>query len=91
MRLTVTRTFAVAELGTVAFLAEESVELPFGSRHRVMVTQPDGKAVEANASVECIRNDSSGTEFAALLFESLALHEVVVGASVVVLGEVPGA
>lgn len=27
MRLTITRTFAVAELGTVAFLAEESVEV----------------------------------------------------------------
>ena len=87
MRLTVTRTFAVAELGTIAFFAEESLALEFGSRHRVVVTRPDGGSVEALASVECVRNDASGEEFTALLFASLALREVVLGSSVLVLEE----
>ena len=87
MQLTVTRTFAVAELGTIAFLGEESVALEFGSRHRVVVTRPDGESVEAVASVECVRNDSSGDQFTALLFASLALHDVVLGSSVLVLEE----
>lgn len=87
MRLTITRVFAVAELGTIAFVGDESVTLTFGARHQVRITRPDGGAVEAVASVEAVRNDASGAEFVALLFESLALHEVAAGSSVLVLGD----
>jgi hypothetical protein len=86
LRLTVTNTFAVAELGTVAFVGLEPIPLVFGSRHRVLVTRPDGESVEAVASVEAVRKDSS--EFPALLFASLAAGEVVLGSSISVLGEV---
>ena len=88
MRLTVTRTFAIAELGTVAFVGFESIELEFGTVHRVLVTRPDGESVEAVASVEAVRQDASGEEFPALLFTSLALEDVVLGSSVFVLAEV---
>ena len=85
--LTVTRTFAVAELGTVVFLGVEPIPLAFGSRHRVLVTRPDGGSVEAIASVETVRSEASGAEFAALLFSSLSLAEVVLGSTISVLQE----
>jgi hypothetical protein len=88
MRLTVTRTFAVGDLGTVVFIGLEPIALAFGTRHRVLVTRPDGESVEAVASVEAVRQDSSGDEFPALLFASLEAHQVVLGSSVVVLAEV---
>jgi hypothetical protein len=88
MRLTVTRTFAVSDLGTVVFIGLEPIALAFGTRHRVLITRPDGKSVEAVATVEAVRKDSSGHEFPALLFASLAAHEIVMGSSVFVLGEV---
>ena len=88
MRLTITRTLAVGDLGTVAFIGVESVALAFGSCHRVRVTRPDGESVEAVASVEAVRNDASGDEFPALLFELLEANQVVPGSSVVVLAEV---
>lgn len=87
MQLTVTRTFAVADLGTVAFLGLESLALAFGSRHRVLVTRPDGESVEAAASVETVRSEASGAEFPALLFSTLSLKEVVPGSRIVVLEE----
>jgi hypothetical protein len=86
LRLTVTNTFAVAELGTVAFIGVEPIPLAFGSRHRVRVTRPDGESVEAVASIEAVRKDES--EFAALLFATLTVGEVVLGSSISVLGEV---
>ena len=89
MRLTVTDTFAIADLGTVAFVGREPIPLVFGSRHRVLVTRPDGESVEALASVEAVRKDSS--EFAALVFASVAAGEVVPGSSISVLEEVPDA
>ena len=85
MRLTITRAFAVAELGTLAFVGLEPASLAFGSRHRVRVTRPDGASVEAVASVESVRSEASGEEFCALLFASLAPHELVSGSSVLVL------
>jgi hypothetical protein len=88
MRLTVTRTFTIGNLGTVVFIGLESIALAFGTRHRVLITRPDGESVEAVATVEAVREDSSGDEFPALLFASLAAHEVVLGSSVFVLGEV---
>ena len=88
MRLIVTRTFAVGDLGTVVFVGLEPIALAFGTRHRVRVTRPDGESVEAVASVEACRKDSLGDEFPALLFASLAVHEVVLGSSVFVLEEV---
>jgi len=88
MRLTVTRTLAVGDLGTVVFVDLESIALAFGSSHRVLVTRPDGESVEAVASVEAVRNDSSGDEFPALLFASLEAHQVVLGSSVFVLAEI---
>ena len=88
MRLTVTQTIAVADLGTVVFIGFEPIALPFGSRHRVLVTRPDGESVDAVASVEAVRKDSSGDEFPALLFASLAAGEVVLGSSILVLAEV---
>jgi len=87
MLLTITRTFTVADLGTVAFIDIETVALDAGSRHRVRVTRPDGVSLEAIASVEVVRNDASGAEFPALLFASAGPRDVVIGASVVVLGE----
>ena len=88
MRFTVTNTFAVAELGTVAFVGFEPIPLAFGSRHRVLVTRPDGESVEAVASVEAVRKDSLACEFPALLFASLAAGDVVPGSSISVLGGV---
>jgi len=88
MHLTVTRTFAVGDLGTVAFIGLEAIGLEFGTRHRVRVTRPDGESVEAVASVEAVCQDSSGEEFPALLFASLAAHQVVLGSRVFILGEV---
>lgn len=88
MRFTVTNTFAVAELGTVAFVGFEPIALAFGSRHRVLITRPDGESLEAVASVEAVRRDSLACEFPALLFESLEVGEVVLGSSIFVLGEV---
>jgi hypothetical protein len=44
--------------------------------------------VEAVASVEAVCQDSSGEEFPALLFASLAAHQVVLGSRVFILGEV---
>jgi hypothetical protein len=88
MLLTVTRTFAVGDLGTVVFIGLETIGLEFGTRHRVRVTRPDGESVETVASVEAVCNDSSGDEFPALLFASLAVHQVVLGSRVVVLEEV---
>jgi hypothetical protein len=87
MRLTVTNIYAVAELGTVAFIGFEPIPLAFGSRHRVLVTRPDGESVETVASVECVRRDSMASEFPALLFASLAACDVVPGSSIAVLGE----
>jgi hypothetical protein len=88
MHLTVTKTFAIAELGTVAFVGYEPIPLAFGSRHRVLVTRPNGESVEAVASVEAVRKeDSFAGEFPALLFPSLAAGEVVLGSSISVLGE----
>jgi hypothetical protein len=89
MLLTVTNTYAVADLGTVALIGLDPIPLAFGSRHRVLVTRPNGEAVEAIASVEAVRKDSS--EFPALLFATLAAGEVVLGSSVAVLGEVSDA
>ncbi|APV48873.1 hypothetical protein BWI17_03765 [Betaproteobacteria bacterium GR16-43] len=86
MHLTVTYTFAVADLGTVAFVGLEPIPLVFGSRHRVLITRPDGESVEAVASVEAVRKDAS--EFPALLFASLELGHIVLGSSISVLGEV---
>jgi hypothetical protein len=91
MHLTVTRTFAIADLGTVVFVGLEPIALAFGTMHRVLVTRPDGESLEAVASVEAVRKDSSGQEFPALLFASLAVSDVVLGSSVVVLGEVRAA
>ena len=88
MQLTVTRTFAVAELGTIVFVGTEAIALGFGSRHRFLITRPDGGSVEAVASVETIRSESSGAEFPALLFASLSLTQVVMGSSIVSLGAV---
>jgi len=87
-RLTVTRAFAVADLGTVTFIGTETIALAFGTRHRCRVVRPDGGTVEAVASVEAVRKDSSGDEFPALLFESLAVAEVVLGSTVVIIEEV---
>lgn len=87
MRFTVTNTFAVAELGTVAFVGFEPIPLAFGSRHRVLITRPDGESLEAVASVEAVRQDSFAREFPALLFASLAACDVVPGSSIAVLGE----
>lgn len=42
MILTITRTFAVAELGTIAFVGSEPVALVLGARHRVALSAPDG-------------------------------------------------
>jgi len=87
MNLTVTNTFAVAELGTVAFVGFEPIPLALGSRHRVVVTRPNGESVEAVASVEAVRKEGSlAGEFPALLFASLAPGEVVLGSSISVLG-----
>jgi len=86
MRLIVTNTFAIADLGTVVFVGIEPIPLASGSRHRVLVTRPDGESVEAVASVEAIRKESN--EFPALLFASLAIAEVVPGSSLSILGEV---
>jgi hypothetical protein len=88
LRLTVTNTFAVAELGTLAFVGFEPLPLAFGSRHRVLIARPDGASLEAVASVETVQKDSLACEFPALLFESLAVGEVVLGSSILVLGEV---
>lgn len=87
MRLTVTRTFVVGDLGTIAFVGVEPIALAFGTSHRVLVTRPDGASVEAVASVEAIRNDASGEEFPALLFATLEAHHVALGSSVVVIAE----
>lgn len=84
----VTRTFAIADLGTVVFLGLESIPLASGSRHRFRVTRPDGGSVEAIASVETVRKESSEVEFPALLFSSLSLVEVVPGSSISVIEEV---
>ena len=81
----VTNTFVIAELGTLAFVGLEPIPLAFGSRHRVLVTRPDGGSVEAVASVESVRKDSS--ELPALLFTSLGLAEVVLGSRISVIGE----
>ena len=86
-QLTVARTFAVADLGTVVFLEVEKIALAAGSRHRVLVTRPDGESVEAIASVETVRNEASGAEFPALLFSSLSLAQVVLGSTISVLQE----
>ncbi len=88
MRLIVTRTFPVGDLGTIAFVGAEPIALAFGTSHRVLVKRPDGASVEAVASVEAIRNDASGDEFPALLFATLEARHVVLGSSVVVLAEV---
>jgi hypothetical protein len=88
MQLTVTRTFAIADLGTVVFFGVDPIPLAFGSRHRFLVTRPDGESVEAVATVETVRNDSSGVEFPALLFASLSVSEVVMGSSISVLEDV---
>lgn len=89
MRLNVVRSIAVAELGTVVLLDAEAIPLAFGSRHRVLVTRPDGDSIEAVASVETVRSESSGIEFPALLFASLSLREVMSGSVISVLGEAP--
>jgi hypothetical protein len=87
MHFTVTDIFAIADLGTVAFVGLAPIPLVFGSNHRVLITRPDGESIEAVASVEAVRKDSS--EFPALLFTSLAAGRVVPGSSISVLGEVP--
>lgn len=88
MKLTITRTFAVAELGTIAFVGDEPVALVLGARHRVALSSPDGRMLEADASVECLRNDASGEEFTALLFASLTTRDVLPGSTVRVLGRI---
>ena len=87
MQLTVTKTIAIADLGTVVFFGVEPIALESGSRHRCLVTRPDGGSVEAVASVETVRSERSGLEFPALLFPSLTLTEVVLGSSISVLQE----
>ena len=87
MHLTVTNTFAIAELGVVAFVGLEPIPLTLGSRHRVLITRPDGGSVEAVASVESVRKDSFAGEFPALLFPSLAPGEVVLGSNISVIEE----
>ena len=87
MQLTVTRTFAVADLGTVVFFGLEPVPLASGSRHRCLIMRPDGGTVEAVGSVEHVRKDSTGEEVPALLFETLSLADVVVGSKVSALEE----
>jgi hypothetical protein len=89
MRLIVTRIFEIADLGTVAFVGLEPLALAFGSRHRVLVTRPDGQSLESVVSVEAVRKGSSGDEFPALLFASLAVGEVTIGSSIFILGEFP--
>jgi hypothetical protein len=86
LRLTVTNTYAIADLGTVVFIGLQPVPLLSGSRHRVLVTRPDGESVEAVASIEAVRKDSR--EFPALLFTSLSAADVVMGSTISVLGEV---
>ena len=88
MQLIVTRTFAIAELGTVVFVGLEPIALAPGSTHRFLVSRPDGETLEAVASVETVRGHSSGTEFPALLFSSLSVAEVVLGSCLSVLEEV---
>jgi hypothetical protein len=88
MQLSIIKSIAIAELGTVVLVGLDSIPLAFGSRHRVRVTRPDGESVEAVASVETVRSESSGIEFPALLFTSLSLRELVLGSSISVLGEV---
>jgi hypothetical protein len=87
VRLTVTNTFAVADLGTVAFVGLEPIALAFGTRHRVLVTRPNGESVEAVASVEIVRKDSLAGDFPALLFPALAPGDVVPGSSISVIEE----
>ena len=88
MHLTVTDTFAIAELGIVVFVGPEPIPLPPGSRHRVLITRPDGESVEAVASIESVRKDSFAGEFPALLFPSLAPGQVVLGSNISVIAEV---
>lgn len=87
IRFTVTRTFAVGELGTLAFIADEPIALAFGTQHRVRVTGPEGETVEAVASVEAVRREASGEEFTALLFATLGVRDIEAGASVLILGD----
>ena len=86
-QLTVKKTMAIAELGTVVFFGVEPIPLAFGSRHRFLITRPDGASLEAVASVEAVRSERSGVEFPALLFPSLSHTEVVLGSSISVLQE----
>jgi hypothetical protein len=91
-RLTVTNTFVIAELGTVAFIGSEPIPLVFGSLHRVLVTRPNGESVETVASVEAVRKeDPLSDEFPALLFASVTAGEIVPGSAVCILGEVQDA
>lgn len=88
LQLTITRTFAVAELGTIAFFdCDDEVPAP-GSVHRVCVARPDGSTTEAVASVEHVKNEVLG-EFPALLFATLSLADVTEGCRVSIVGGAP--
>lgn len=89
VRLVVTKTVAVADLGTVAFVGDAPIALESGGSHRVRVTRPDGRSVEAVASIEAVQKGSR--EFPALLFASLAADEVMPGSSITVLEAVAAA
>ena len=88
MQLTVIKTFAIAELGTIVFVGMEPIPLACGTCHRFLITGPGGNPVEAVASVESVRSEASGVEFSALLFASLSVRELAIGSSISILGEV---